>query len=821
MKQLSHSPPPPSVEDEAESLAKEHEPAYTPAHPEEEPSSRGELEQSPIIMDVHEFNPERRFIMVENVSSPRPKPAAEKDLPHRTKQQESTPRQNRSRETSTKGIRETDAQPTPAVKVSSQQPIAKPVQGEIREHLPSLQTKLSGKRPSLHFRSQSATDLHTPTSPAARENRKVGESHLSPEVIIASPSGRREKAYYDYSQPPTSKYRPDDRRSERGYDHRDMRSTPARRDAPFADGRKPLPRTPTDRVIDSKTSEEHTPIRREERGISRLSGQSTDKRDDALVESHCKDGTRSDDDVRRRESQNSSRRRRYSNVIEHERVPVLRPGKDSDKARPRSKAPTSPLASPRLSTLDVSKATKPRTSGTCAGPDGARRYNDLTLPPSPYPTEDDQRQSHLDSQTGREGVPMPQPRYGPTMPTGELPPTGSRQPDSSAKTFSSSASTPATPAVWTTPTWLPPSFDPYRDGTSTDRPSGSYRRHSENQGEESSLILPECPRKRPVAGYMDWLTLPRTDFTVCPSCYTSVFDKPEYRSEFRPMLKPTERPVACDFGLCPWYRIAWLLILKNNEPDLRLLRQISNVIDASKHEPCPGNRRTGRNWCLILYPQTRRPVAEFTACYQCATVIETIFPNLAGAFAPDSRAERLRSVCSLHFAPARRLFVLFFDVFETSSDKALDAKRSPNITDLAQRLERLSLCRECRADTPVSHGYWHTMQFLPDFTVCAECFKDMVEPRLKENNIIARNFHIHQQQRPSATCQLYSPRMRDIFQKACRRNDPKYLEDRVRERMDIELAKNAKLKQLERHGVNDARTREQIDKLLREWKRWE
>lgn len=63
-----HYPPPPSVEDEAESVAKEFG-SVVSAHPDEEPQHRGEVEQYPILHLLHEHNPERRFVLVSNRSS--------------------------------------------------------------------------------------------------------------------------------------------------------------------------------------------------------------------------------------------------------------------------------------------------------------------------------------------------------------------------------------------------------------------------------------------------------------------------------------------------------------------------------------------------------------------------------------------------------------------------------------------------------------------------------------------------------------------------------------------------------------------------------
>ncbi|KAG6356855.1 hypothetical protein INS49_014729 [Diaporthe citri] len=56
-------PPPPSVEDEAASIAKEQGSSVVGVI-DEEPKCRGDVEQNPIILPVPEFNPERRYVLV-------------------------------------------------------------------------------------------------------------------------------------------------------------------------------------------------------------------------------------------------------------------------------------------------------------------------------------------------------------------------------------------------------------------------------------------------------------------------------------------------------------------------------------------------------------------------------------------------------------------------------------------------------------------------------------------------------------------------------------------------------------------------------------
>jgi copper chaperone CopZ len=371
------------------------------------------------------------------------------------------------------------------------------------------------------------------------------------------------------------------------------------------------------------------------------------------------------------------------------------------------------------------------------------------------------------------------------------------------------------------PFWAATSSESEKEGL-REPAKGKYTPLSERRDNGENKELPECKRKTPVAGKLDWLTLPRTDFNICLDCYGGVFANTHYKSHFQPMIRPTDKLIACDFGASPWYRIAWLLTLKYNTSDLRCFIQVSSVATSLKNQPCPGNRKVSANWLTIKDPMKRRAVSNFTVCLHCAKTVEALLPNLRGVFVSlDSRSEPSRSVCSLHYTPQRKRFALYFDTLESTADRALRKNESPNIERLASKLEKLTYVEECREDSPVSDGYWHVMQFLPEFTVCGECFDEVVRPRLNDENIISRNFYMEPQRLAVATCQLYSTRMREVFKKACRRNDPDYLEAKVLERLHVEADIHAKLVKLDRAGHDEAWTEEQVAKLIKEWKRWE
>ncbi|KOS18620.1 hypothetical protein ESCO_000433 [Escovopsis weberi] len=385
----------------------------------------------------------------------------------------------------------------------------------------------------------------------------------------------------------------------------------------------------------------------------------------------------------------------------------------------------------------------------------------------------------------------------------------------------------SSPVYLAPPSWQPPSFDPEQEKSRVERPMGAYRRYSDAmmRGDDQEQRLPECSRTTPVAGLMDWITIPRTDFNICPDCYGEVFASTQYRTHFQPLLRPTMNPIACDFGSSPWYRIAWLLTLKEQKTDLQLFYKAAKVLASTRDRPCPGSQKALEFWYVVKDPFTRRAVPDFTVCYECTKMVEALFPVLRDVFGPqDAWQEPVRSVCSLHFHPGREEFPLYFDAFEMAAETAFKYDRSPDIGDLCMTLNRIGTFSECRESRRVNDGYWYSLTFLPEFTVCGECYDDVVRPQQlldDDNDHISGHFLPKPQKLAVATCQLYSPRMRDVFKWACRRDDAEYLKARVKERKMVEDHLHAKFVHLVRDGRRNRWTEEQIDKLAREWRKWE
>jgi hypothetical protein len=391
-----------------------------------------------------------------------------------------------------------------------------------------------------------------------------------------------------------------------------------------------------------------------------------------------------------------------------------------------------------------------------------------------------------------------------------------------ARSNSRSSSTPSSSSP-TKPSWQPPKFDPYKDGIQPDLKNGSYRKYSEGHiGDLPSL--PDCHRTKEEAGHMDWLTLPKCNkFNICSPCYQAAFGSTGWRNKFVPAPFRSREMIKCNFGASLWYHIAWWLMQSNPQPDLRMFQNLISVTEA--YQPCTGNQPALRIWYTIKDPVTQRPVRGFKTCHHCAKSIETLLPNLSGVFVPmDSPAEVKNGICSmhqqLHDGTERKRFLLFWEVMETTAERALASHRAPDIRALADRVRDISLTDECQRSQPISDRKWYTMRSMPFFTVCEECYDEVVLAE-RDSSSIQAEFYKKPQRLEFAACQLYSERMRRHFREAVYNDDLEYFRSKVMRRKQKEQEFHDKIRSLDVNVLGKERVEEEIEKARKDWSRHE
>ncbi|ORY71247.1 uncharacterized protein BCR38DRAFT_479760 [Pseudomassariella vexata] len=883
--------PPPMVEDEVESLAKEHG-SVVSVLSEEQPQNRGDIDQNPVILEVHEHNPERRFVLVHNSSDSSDESA---DTGRKVDKQ-STKKTSTDREPSLERRSSYEANTcrkyvilTPEeeeekrkrdLNAREKRPGRERERRRSRlEELPTIITNLGpddrqNDRPRDIQRAESATgtrqskdDYFSPR----RGTRNLGdESLLSPDVIKHSTKGR-DRAYWDYNgaSMPVSPGRTRASREEPQYDHR---SLPNQRRAAEREQQQPS----TSPVMTKRHSAYEVPVPRNTRRTSNEGYENG--RPYVDMPSSRRDGKPSSppyprlerESMRPRSSSFRSKRdsppyddNRYSSGeepqqrgdIRRRRKSVIHDKHNGYLATPTESRPdggrrsktSSPLESPRVSQSGLWER------------DFAPSPRSATFPPNKesmrYPNSDEEtHERHLSrASTARSAINTPASMSFPVITAAaaaasvaaaaastvatdgnntvdcrrsNVPPPPKGRPTAISRSDSRSPTSThsSTPPIVE---WQPSRFDLVEAASRFEQPITSYRRYSEDANKGELPDLPDCPRTREEAGHVDWLTLPRcNNFNICPSCYQSAFQNTKFKHHFVPApFRPRERPLKCDFGTSQWYHIAWLLTHKYNQPDLRLLLGIANV--SAANQPCTGPREAYRIWYTIRDPVSQRPVRNFNICHHCAKTIEVLLPNLSGVFVPlDSPAESTRGICDMHQeghgGGARKRFVRYFDDMETISDNALSTNSAPDITALAEKIRGRSAIRECWNARPVRDGRWYMMRSLPDVTVCEECFFEVVYPLLQRcDSGVPGNFYHEPQHLPIAACQLYSQRMRDVFYRASRRNDLRYFESRIQERRAKEHEVSMRLSGLDREVLGAEWVDEEIERIQKEWRKWE
>jgi hypothetical protein len=332
--------------------------------------------------------------------------------------------------------------------------------------------------------------------------------------------------------------------------------------------------------------------------------------------------------------------------------------------------------------------------------------------------------------------------------------------------------------------------------------------------------LPPCPRSKPEAGHYDWHTvvdMPELD--ICPSCMT-VIGASRFRDVFVPSTSKVGQKIVCDFSR-PWVRNAWAQIIKQRRNSLGMIHQIIRNSETTK--PCPGKGSDVRAWYRLPDPDTGNNVPNFDACSECVRSIEIIFPQLQGIFKRSSALVQERT-CDLNTQSKR------FDSYLRLLDAAalqydVDRLREPNIKAFANYARNTARVRECTRDDMVLGQLWHFIPSLPEFTICEECFEQVVWPVADQPVASGVNRTLQlvpgTQRNTGVSCQLYSERMRKKFLEAVKYADFEFLKQVALRRHGVEILLQEKHKLfMNDMAMGKDRTAE-LQANIEEWRKWE
>ncbi|KAH0560035.1 hypothetical protein GP486_003446 [Trichoglossum hirsutum] len=302
-----------------------------------------------------------------------------------------------------------------------------------------------------------------------------------------------------------------------------------------------------------------------------------------------------------------------------------------------------------------------------------------------------------------------------------------------------------------------------------------------------------CARSAGVSGKNDWHSLINcANFNVCPTCLEDYIVSSPFSAYFRPSTRPSDMEIKCDFSNI-WVRTAWNFTLQQRRQNLDLFHSVAKVITSM--DPCPGD--TGRTgpWHSILDPDTGEPVEDFDMCRSCVSNIEALFPTISGVFVAIPGRQGQERVCDMRAGSKR--FPKYFRMIESTADAARVSFRPPETRVLAHFVQKRSSMRECTNDRLVFDKAWHTIPEIPHFTICEECYNDVVWPAIDGGSTLAskcsRSMQLVWSENEGVSCQLYSQRMRQIFEEAVTRNDLDFLKKKAFERRDKEVTVKKKL----------------------------
>ncbi len=332
--------------------------------------------------------------------------------------------------------------------------------------------------------------------------------------------------------------------------------------------------------------------------------------------------------------------------------------------------------------------------------------------------------------------------------------------------------------------------------------------------------LPICPRPKRVAGYNDWYTLQHnTAFAICPDCRENVFGANSERY-LMPKSMSSSRKTQCDLNN-PWIRLSCLL----RGPDLNILGALSEV--TSKEKECPEDYDEPRDWYRLEDPENNKHISNFNACPQCVHSLEVLFPSWRDVFYRSHSShthnhELKERQCSLRVSRLR--LGDYLDMIVASAQEAEKSRRKPNTEPVAKLAKQLAAITECPKDRMLPQKSWHVHAHMPEFTICQECYEEVIYPLAKGGSTIAANFDKQPQKFPNPTveacCQLYSQRMRKVFEEACDDDDWEHLRHTAMKRHMLQQDILGTLVESSQYPVDDE-IKERLGKLLEEWKKKE
>ncbi len=168
-------------------------------------------------------------------------------------------------------------------------------------------------------------------------------------------------------------------------------------------------------------------------------------------------------------------------------------------------------------------------------------------------------------------------------------------------------------------------------------------------------------------------------------------------------------------------------------------------------------------------------------------------------------------------------FTTYLSLLSDTAKHAEEYRRPPNMFRFIGLAHRIAGIPECSRDDMLLDQEWYIIPGLPELTICEDCYDEAVWPAIKRDLPVATDFRRHPKSvappHVGISCQLYSPRMRNVLQEACQKDDMQILRNAAIQRYRVEKDLQARNLEVQK-WPKEERIRE-LARLVEEWKRWE
>ncbi|KAG0634624.1 hypothetical protein HOY80DRAFT_985585 [Tuber brumale] len=275
--------------------------------------------------------------------------------------------------------------------------------------------------------------------------------------------------------------------------------------------------------------------------------------------------------------------------------------------------------------------------------------------------------------------------------------------------------------------------------------------------------VPKCVGTSYVGGPRNWWTTknPIRDFVICEACYLDKIELSPWRERFipTPAKQPRSEKWSCDFTMAGIV-LAWDVSLSDS---VKNFDHFWHCADATtKLPPCESEVLDGAQWCKIS------GIDNFTVCPTCFYTV-VVAANFGRHFYIDQYPPGVLASCDMGPGSPRHKRLL------AKLAESLDLKDFSKFKEFAYTR---SFFPPCPGDTGVMGQKWYGTD---SFIVCEECYVDVVKPSSLASTLTIHGNLIED----SASCDIYSPRMKRIWAEACQMNDVGHFAAAAKHRAEV------------------------------------